>query len=65
MHEVNPPFGEWANDNDGVERSRMGALFRIKMLTRWAFLNSLMIVFEDRRLEIASTKDFLGCSNPR
>ena len=65
MHEVNPPFGERANGNDGVKQSRMGALFGIKMLARWAFLNSLMIVFEERRLEIASTKDFLGYSHPR
>ena len=65
MHEVNPPFGKKANGNDGVKRSRMGALFGIKMLTLWAFLNSLMIVFEDRRPEIASARDFLGCSHPR
>ena len=62
MHEVNPPFGKRANGNDGVKRSRMGALFGIKMLARWVFLNSLMIVFEDR---IASMNDFLGCSHPR
>ena len=65
MHEVNPPFGERANDNDRVKRSTMGALFEIKMLTWWAFLNSLMIVFEDRKPEIASAKDFLGYSHPR
>ena len=65
MHEVNPPFGKRANDNDGVKRSRMGALFRIEALTTWEFLNSLMTIFEDRRLEIASVKDFLGCSHPR
>ena len=63
MHEFNPPFGKRANNNDGVKRSRMGALFGIKMLTRRAFINSLMTVFEDRRLEIANAKDFLGCSH--
>ena len=65
MHEVNPPFGKRDNGNDKVKRSRMGALFGIKMLAWWAFLNSLMIVFEDRRPEIASVKDFLGYSHPR
>ena len=43
----------------------MDALFGIKMLTRWAFLNSLMTVFEDRKPEIDSTKDLFGCSHPR
>ena len=65
MHEVNPPFGKKANKNDGVKRSGMGVLFGIKMLARGAFLNSLMTVFEDRRPEIMSMKDFLGCSHPR
>ena len=65
MHEFNPPFGKRANDNDGVKRSRMGAIFGIKMLARWEFLDSLMTVFEYRRLEIASAKDFLGYSHPR
>ena len=65
MHKVNPPFGKRGNDNDGVKRSRMGVLFGIKMLARWEFLNSLMTFFEDRRLEIASAKNFLGCSHPR
>ena len=50
--------------NDGVKRSRMGALFGIKMLAWWEFLNSLMTVFKDRRPEIASAKDFLSCSHP-
>ena len=65
MHEVNPPFGKRANGNDGVKRSKMGALFGIKMLAWWAFLNSLMTVIEDRRLEIANAKDFMGCIHPR
>ena len=65
MHKVNPPFGKWANGIDGVEWSRMSALFGIEVLKRWAFLNSLMTVFEDERPEIASAKDFLGCSHPR
>ena len=65
MLEVNSPFGKRANDNDGVKQSRMGALFGIKMLARWEFLNSLMTVFEDKRLEIASAKNFLGCSHSR
>ena len=54
-----------ANDNDGVKQRRMGALFGVKMLAWWEFLNSLMTVFEDRRLEIASAKDFLGYIHPR
>ena len=65
MHEFNPPFGKRANDNDGVKQRRMGALFGIKMLARWAFLNSLMTVFKDGGPEIASAKDFLGYSHPR
>ena len=65
MHEVNPPFGKRANDNDGVKQSKMGVLFGIKMLARRAFLNILMTFFEDRRLEIDNAKDFLGCSHPR
>ena len=40
-------------------------LFRIKVLIGWEFLNCLVTIFEDRRLEIASTKDFLGYSYPR
>ena len=43
----------------------MGALFWIKVLTKWAFPNSLVAFFEDERPEIASAKDFLGCSHPR
>ena len=43
----------------------MGALFRIKVLTRWEFLNHLMTIIEDRRTEIPSVKDFLGCSHPK
>ena len=43
----------------------MTALFRIKMLTGWAFLNSLVTVFEYGRPKIANAKDFLGRSNPR
>ena len=65
MHEVNPPFGKRANDNDRVKWIRMGVLFGIKMLVWWAFLNSLMTVFEYRRQKIASMKDFLGYSHPR
>ena len=65
MDEFNPPFEKRANGNDGVKWSRMGALFGIKMLAWWAFLNSLMTVFEDRRPKIASAKDFLDCSHPR
>ena len=65
MHEVNPPFSKRANGNDGVKQSKMSVLFGIKMLTRWAFLNSLMTLFEDIRPKIASVKDFLSCSHPR
>ena len=43
----------------------MGALFWIKVLEGWAFLNCLMTIFEDRGPEIPSAKDFLGCSHPR
>ena len=45
--------------------SRVGALSWIKTLIGWAFLNSLVIVFEYLRLEIANAKDFLGGSHPR
>ena len=65
MHIINPPFGKRANGNDEAKWSRMGALFGIKILARWEFLNSLMTVFEDIRPEIAGVKDFLGCSHPR
>ena len=43
----------------------MGVLFGIKMLVRWEFLNTLMTILKNRSLEIASTKDFLSCSQPR
>ena len=43
----------------------MCALFWIKVLTLWEFLNRLVTIFEDRRPEIPSAKDFLGCIHPR
>ena len=49
----------------GCSGARWVRIFGIKMLTRWAFLNSLMTIFKDRRPEIASAKDFLSCSHPK
>ena len=43
----------------------MGALFRVKVLTGWAFLNNLMTIFKNRRPEIANAQDLLSCSHPR
>ena len=42
-----------------------GALFQVKVLTGWEFLNSLMTIFKNRRIEIASVQDFLSCIHPR
>ena len=40
-------------------------IFRINVLVGWAFLNRIVTIFKDRRPEISSMKDFLGCSHPR
>src|SRR6202034_2869716 len=63
--EVDTPFAEGPDGNDGMERSRWSAHFSIKNLTIVALSDRSNTIFEQRRPEIASAQYLLGSGIPR
>ena len=59
IHKINPPLGEWAGSDNGMQRGRMRAHILCKCLERVAPLDHINAIFQYGWPKITHSQNFL------